>query len=69
VERHLQLDDDRSWIMVSEGNEFVWPGHDLRQRPHSNRCDYGFLPPRLFDAVRDAFLAWHKMGRGKRSPR
>jgi hypothetical protein len=25
VKRHLGLDDERSWIVVSEGNEFDWP--------------------------------------------
>jgi PemK-like, MazF-like toxin of type II toxin-antitoxin system len=48
VKRHLGLDDDPSWIVVSEGNEFVWPGYDLRKRPHSDRYDYGFLPPRFY---------------------
>lgn len=30
VRRHLGLDDELSWIVVAEGNEFVWPGYDLR---------------------------------------
>lgn len=30
VKRRLGLDEDRSWIMVSEINRFVWPGPDLR---------------------------------------
>jgi len=64
VKRHLGLDDERSWIVVSEGNEFLWPGYDLRKRPDSDRYDYGFLPPRLFSQVLKAFVAWH--GRGKR---
>ncbi len=25
----LGLDSDRSWIVVSEGNSFTWPGPDL----------------------------------------
>src|SRR5947209_6944703 len=25
VKRHLGLDDERSWIVVSECNEFTWP--------------------------------------------
>ena len=29
VKRHLGLDSDRSWIVVSEGDQFVWPGYDL----------------------------------------
>lgn len=70
VRMHLGLDDDaRSWIMVSEGNEFVWPGYDLRRRPHSNRYDYGFLPPRLFDRVRNTFSDWYRSGRGRTIPR
>lgn len=69
VKRHLGLDDDRSWIVVSEGNEFVWPGHDLRRRPGSDRYDYGFLPPGLFEKVREAFIACHKTGKLRRAPR
>jgi hypothetical protein len=26
VKRHLGLDDNPSWIVVAEGNEFLWPG-------------------------------------------
>src|SRR6202171_5014183 len=41
VKRHLGLDDERSWIVVAEGNEFDWPAYDLwkigRRGPH----DYG----------------------------
>jgi hypothetical protein len=55
VKRHLGLDDDPSWIIVAEGNEFLWPGYDLRRLPHSDRYDYGFLPPRFFDQILDAF--------------
>jgi len=60
VKRHLGLDDDRSWIVVSEGNEFLWPGYDLRRLPNSDRYDFGFLPPRLFDRVLKAFASWHR---------
>jgi hypothetical protein len=43
VQRHLGLDDGRSWVVVAEGNEFVWPGYDLRKIPGTDRHDYGFL--------------------------
>ncbi len=33
VKRHLGMDDARSWIVVAEGNEFLWPGYDLRKLP------------------------------------
>jgi len=49
VTQHLGLDDARSWIVVTEGNEFLWPGYDLCNLPHSERYDYGFLPPRFFN--------------------
>lgn len=62
VKRHLGLDDDRSWIVVAEGNEFLWPGYDLRKLPRSDRYDYGFLPPRFFNQVLEAFDACHQAG-------
>jgi hypothetical protein len=60
VKQHLGLDNARSWIVVSEGNEFLWPGYDLRKIPHTDRYAYGLLPPRFFDQVRTAVLAWHE---------
>lgn len=65
VKRHLGLDDDRSWIVVAEGNEFVWPGYDLRRRPNSDRYDYGFLPPSFFDRILRAFVAYYRSGRSR----
>ena len=55
----LGLDSERSWIMLDEGNDFAWPGPDLRPVPGQgpDSVAYGFLPPRLFHAVRQRFLA------------
>jgi hypothetical protein len=55
----LGLDEDRSWVIVSEGNDFAWPGPDLRFLPGHGleSAAYGFLPPRVFRAIRDRFLA------------
>lgn len=69
VKRHLGLDDERSWIVVDEGNEFVWPGYDLRKVQKTNAYAFGFLPPRLFNAVREAFVAFHAGGQAKTTPR
>lgn len=63
VKRHLGLDDARSWIIVSEGNRFLWPGYDLRQIPALGRYDYGFLPPRFFDQVLEAFGNCYRSGK------
>lgn len=46
VKAHLGLDTNRSWIILDDFNEFIWPGYDLRAlagKPGS--YDYGFLPP------------------------
>ena len=62
VKQHLGLDDERSWVMLNESNEFTWPGPDLRKiASHSDeRFDYGFLPPRFFENIRQAFLKLDK---------
>jgi hypothetical protein len=55
----LGLDAERSWIVVSEGNSFVWPGPDLRPAPGKGvgSAAYGMLPPALFARVKARFLA------------
>ncbi len=59
VKRRLGLDEARSWVVLSEWNEFLWPGPDLR--PALSTADasvaYGSLPPALFATIRDRFLA------------
>lgn len=71
VKQHLGLDSARSWIVLDEINDFLWPGFDLRPVPATRptRVDYGMLPPRLFDHVRQAFLALARERRVKRVPR
>lgn len=59
VKQRLQLDDARSWVVLSEWNEFVWPGPDLRRLPNADdsMVAYGMLPPGLFASIRERFLA------------
>ena len=58
VKQALGLDDERSWIVLDEVNQFTWPGYDIRPVPGSkDRFDYGFIPPRLYDAVISRILA------------
>ena len=59
VKRRLRLDQERSWIVVSEINRFVWPGPDLRpiSPAEPDRFAYGFLPPALFRQVLERFAA------------
>lgn len=46
-------------MIVSEANRFLWPGPDLRFLPGSGpeSAAYGVLPPDVFRAVRNRFLA------------
>ena len=72
LKAHLGLDDARSWIIVTETNDFLWPGPDLRPIPGSqpSRFSYGMLPPRFFAHVRDRILQAHlrrKLTRVERS--
>ena len=59
VKERLRLDAARSWVVLSEWNEFVWPGPDLRRAPNADDASvaYGMLPPALFATIRDRFLA------------
>jgi hypothetical protein len=68
VKQALGLDAPESWIIAGEVNEFTWPGHDLAPDDRG-RVDIGFLPPRLFDAVREKVLSLATEGRLGRVPR
>lgn len=66
TKQRLCLDGERSWIVISEANEFIWPGPDLRPAPGGDgSVVYGVLPPRFFAHVRDRFLT----RRARRVPR
>lgn len=71
VKARLQLDDARSWVVLSEWNDFVWPGPDLRRLPGANDASvaYGMLPPGLFAAIRESFLAIVRTRIGQAVPR
>ena len=71
VKRRLGLDEERSWVIVSEANIFLWPGPDLRFLPGlgPESAAYGLLPPDIFRAVRDRFLAGLRTRRTAAVPR
>ncbi len=61
VKSHLGLDDERSWIIINEVNIFVWPGPDLRPVPGNKGVfNYGYLPPKLYDQIREKMVLLHK---------
>lgn len=54
TKRRLGLDDERSWIVLSESNRFAWPGPDIRPVDSDNGY-FGPLPPALFAEVKRRF--------------
>jgi hypothetical protein len=50
----LGLDAERSWIVMSEANRFVWPGPDLRMQEPERTPEsvaFGLLPRVLFKEI------------------
>lgn len=57
VKRAIGLDDQPSWVIVSEHNVDEWPNGGLSQIPGKpGAFSYGFLPRRLFAEIRASFL-------------
>jgi hypothetical protein len=46
TKQRLRLDDERSWIITTEVNRFIWPGPDLRPVPGVGES-YGLLPANM----------------------
>jgi hypothetical protein len=61
----LGLDAERSWVIVSEVNRFIWPGPGLRpvSREMADRFDYGMLPPKLFNQITKRLVEHARRGR------
>lgn len=66
TKKRLGLDSERSWVVLTEANRFIWPGPDLR--PVGSDLEtvaYGHLPESLFNQVRDRFVAILKAGQAE----
>jgi hypothetical protein len=50
TKRRLGLDAERSWIVTTELNQFMWPGPDIRPTA-SGEYVYGYLPEKLMRLV------------------
>jgi hypothetical protein len=59
TKRRLGLDDQRSWIVLTDANRFAWPGPDLRPLPGKDIASVGIglLPRSLYTEVRDKFIS------------
>ncbi|WP_341990198.1 hypothetical protein [Azorhizobium sp. AG788] len=61
----LGLDFERSWIVLTELNDFMWPEPDLRPlvSGDASTVAFGMLPPGFFRVVRDRFVALARVRR------
>ncbi len=59
TKRRLGLDDERSWVVLTEANRFIWPGPDVRpaRQGDPDSVAYGLLPEGLFEQIRTRFIA------------
>jgi hypothetical protein len=64
VRAAIGLDDAPSWVIVSEHNIDEWPNAGLAPLPgRPGIFSYGFIPPRLFAAIKAKFLELAERGR------
>jgi hypothetical protein len=69
--RSAGLDAGHSWVILSEFNEFVWPGFDLAIVPGRTprTVAYGFLTPGFFARMRERWLTLDASSKLRRVPR
>jgi hypothetical protein len=58
TKQRLGLDAERSWVMLSEANDFIWPGPDLRPAVSGDPSTvaYGMLPPGFMRVLRERLV-------------
>lgn len=65
VKQAIGLDDEPSWVIVSEHNIDEWPNGGLSPIPGKPGVfSYGFIPPGLFAKIKARFL---ELARKKKS--
>nr|WP_036292238.1 type II toxin-antitoxin system PemK/MazF family toxin [Methylosinus sp. PW1] len=71
TKKRLRLDGERSWVVLSEANRFVWPGPDLRPLPNAGAGSavLGLLPYKFAEELRLRLLAHIKARRAHIVPR
>jgi hypothetical protein len=65
TKQRLGLDSERSWVVLSEANDFIWPGPDLRPAVNGDPSTvaYGMLPPGFMKELRERLLQRWRMKR------
>lgn len=61
IKKRLDLDHERSWIVLTESNRFTWPGPDIRPVATENGY-FGAIPPALFAEIKRRFVVLARAG-------
>ncbi len=58
TKQRLGLDDERSWVILDEANDFQWPGPDLKPRIAGDMSTavYGLLPPGFMKVLAEKLM-------------
>jgi hypothetical protein len=65
VRAAIGLDDEPSWVIVSDHNVDEWPNAGLAPIPgRPGIFSYGFVPPGLFTQIKGKFLELADLGQG-----
>jgi hypothetical protein len=65
VRAAIGLDDQPSWVIVSDHNVDEWPNAGLASIPgRAGMFSYGFVPPGLFKQIKSKFLELADPGQG-----
>lgn len=58
TKQRFGLDSERSWVVLSEANDFIWPGPDLRPAVNGDLSSvvYGVLPSGFMRVLRERLL-------------
>jgi hypothetical protein len=67
TKERLGLDSERSWVVLTEANDFIWPGPDLRPGTAGDldSVAYGFLPPKFMNVLRERLVALYRDKKSK----
>jgi hypothetical protein len=71
TKQRLGLDSARSWVVLTEANDFIWPGPDLRPAMAGDldSVAYGFLPPKFMTVLRERLVALYRDKKAKATTR
>ena len=67
TKRRLGLDEERSWIVLTESNRFIWPGPDLRpaRSGDDQSIVYGLLPATLYEQIKQKWIQLYQKRLGQ----